>query len=328
MYEITLRGTPAQMGEHHGALMAGLGIELPPPRPDMAKLANECEAISNEHTPELIEEMHAFADAAHFPYDAFQTLVLTAPLQQTMPSCSVVAVMPERSANGKLMVGRNYDFAYDLSWEAATTYHTYPDKGYSHIGNCDIWIGREDGINQAGLFVAMSATFIPGIQAGLPFWFIVRRLLESCATVEEALAWIQAVPHSQSRNYMLADSSRAVVVEASINGCRVREPEDGVLVMTNHPMHPDFSARVAFTPDDSTMRYDRLRCLTDSGVTLEAMQAALNDRQSRVCAHFQHDGQEYGTIWSVIAWPEERRLALAPGTGDNDGVMKYRSYTL
>ncbi len=328
MHEITLRGTPAQMGAQHGAIMRQTGLQLPTAAPAMLKLAADCEQAALQHTPELVEEMSAFADAAQIAYEDLKTFTLTIPLQQTMPSCSVVAVLPERSAKGKLMVGRNYDFAYNISWEAATIYSTYPASSQAHIGSSDIWIGREDGLNAAGLFVAMSATFIQGVQPGLPFWFIVRHLLEYCTSVDEAVAWIQSVPHSQSRNYMLADSHKAVVAEASIDRVYIREPEDGVLVMTNHPAHTDLRSQANFVPGDSLMRYDRLRSLSDSSITLGDMKAALNDRKNRVCAHDVFDGQGYGTIWSVIAYPEERQLAIAPGTGENEGTMTYQNHRL
>lgn len=327
MHEMTLRGTPSQMGQQHGAVMAQAGLELPTPDAALLKLGNDCEQTAIQHTPQLVEEMRAFADAIHIPYDTLKTFTLTVQLQQTMPSCSVVAVMPERSANGKLMVGRNYDFSYAIA-EGATTYKTYPDAGYAHTGSSDIWIGREDGMNEHGLFVAMSATFIQGVQPGLPFWFIVRHMLETCKTVDEALAWIQSVPHSQSRNYMLADGKKAVVAEASLNGVYVREAEEGVLVMTNHPAHPELKPQVSFVPPDSHMRYDRLRMETDQKVTLDDMKTALNDRKSGVCAHGLFDGQGFGTLWSVIAYPGDRQLAIAQGTGDNQGTMVYTDYRL
>ncbi|GAB4511058.1 MAG: hypothetical protein OHK0046_08630 [Anaerolineae bacterium] len=330
MHHVTLHGTPAEMGAQHGALMLNQPLQLPEPTAQMLELAKGCEAAVLRHTPALVEEMHAFAEAAQLPYDAFMSLTLTAPLQQNMPSCSVVAVMPERSANGKLLIGRNYDFAYDISWEGATTYTTTPASGHAHIGSCDIWIGREDGLNAVGLFAAMSATFIPGVQPGLPFWFIVRHILETCTTVDEAADWIQTVPHSQSRNYMLADGQKAVVAEASIHGVCLREPEDGVLVMTNHPAHPELKPQAVFVPDDSHMRFDRLRALAAQqvGIRYEDMAQALNDRTSRVCAHMQHEHHGYGTIWSVIAYPEDRQLAIAPGTGDDHSTMVYQEYTL
>jgi predicted choloylglycine hydrolase len=328
MNEVTLRGTPAQMGAYHGGIMARVGLELPPPSPEMLNLANDCEKTALQHTPELIDELRAFAVATRIPYDTLKTFTLTIPLQQTMPSCSVVAVMPELSANGQLMIGRNYDFAYNVAWEGATIYRTHPNAGHAHIGSSDIWVGREDGLNDRGLFAAMSATFLPGIQAGLPFWFIVRHILESCTTVDEAVNWIQSIPHSQSRNYMLADSQKAFVAEASIDGVYIRQPQEGVLVMTNHPAHPDLVSRVSFVPGDSHMRYDRLRSLSHNGIKLDDMKATLNDRESGVCAHAEFDGQRYGTIWSVIACPAEHQLSIAPGTGNSEGTMVYRSYSL
>ena len=51
------------------------------------------------------------------------------------------------------------------------------------------------------------------------------------------------------------------MVEASIEGVYVREPEDGMLVMSNHPAHPVLAAQKPFRPDDSPIRYDRLRTL-------------------------------------------------------------------
>jgi len=328
MYQLTLRGTPAQIGQQHGAIMAKVGPQLPPTNPQMMAFAEACEKIALQVTPAFVEEMRAFAEAAQLNYDTLKSMMLAMPVQQNVPSCSVVAVMPERSADGKLMIGRNYDFSYGISWDAATTFSTYPANGHAHIGNSDIWIGREDGLNDAGLFVAMSATFLPGVQAGIPFWFIVRHLLEHYTTVDEALAWIRSIPHSQSRNYMLADADKAVVVEASIEGVYIREPQDGVLVMTNHPVHPALAAKNPFRPDDSPIRYDRLRVLSGREVTLDAMQTALNDRENYVCAHGTVFDQPFGTIWSVIARPEDRHLAIAQGTGDNEGTMTYRDYAI
>lgn len=328
MQQLTLRGTPAQMGEQHGAMMAKLELQLPPTNPELMAFADACEKIVLQYTPELVEEMRAFAEAAQLPYDALKSMMLAMPVQQNVPSCSVVAVMPERSADGKLIIGRNYDFAYDISWDAATTFSTHPADGHAHVGNCDIWIGREDGLNEIGLFVAMSATFLPGVRPGIPFWFIVRHLLEHCATVDDALTWIQSTPHSQSRNYMLADADKAVVVEASIEGVYIREPQDGVLVMTNHPVHPALAAQNPFHPEDSPIRYDRLRVLSGSAVTMDVMRTALNDRNNSVCAHGTVYGQPFGTIWSVIACPQDRHLAIAQGTGNNEGTMTYRDYAI
>lgn len=325
MYEVTLQGTPAQMGRTHGALLRNL-----PPLPTDPRwkaIAVASEAYCREYVPEFIVETEALAAAAGQERDGFVAFTLCASLGQTIPSCSVVAVLPERSATGKVLVGRNYDFDFGISWEGATTYHTRPENGYAHVGNCDIWVGREDGLNEVGLFVGMSATFVPGAQPGLPFWFVVRAALERCATVDEARAWIESVPHTQSRNYMLADGETAVVIEATIDGCFVREAENGVLAMTNHPLHPALVARQPAS-GDSARRYARLRALDQGKVTAASLQATLNDRASGLCAWEKWEKSTYGTIWSVVAEPGAGRFALAHGTEENHGTMIYHDLSL
>ena len=76
MNEITLRGTPAQIGAEHGAIMAQIGLQLPTPEPALLQLARDCEQTAIQHTPELVEEMRAFAAAAQVPYAAPEVLAL------------------------------------------------------------------------------------------------------------------------------------------------------------------------------------------------------------------------------------------------------------
>lgn len=321
MRELTLRGTPAEMGQTEGAILRGM-LSLPWDT-RMDALAEASEKVLKQHMPDYVAEMEALAEAAEIDPVRLKAFTICAPLQQTLPSCSVVAVLPERSATGKLLVGRNYDFDYAISLEAATTYHTYPSTAMAHVGNCDIWIGREDGLNEAGLFVAMSATFLPGVQPGLTFWFVVRYMLEHCASVAEARHWIASIPHVQSRNFLIADRNEAVVVEASIEGVRMRTAEDGILAMTNHPQHPDWAQRQPWEPEDSRVRCARLNALGGGQLTEADIERALNDRASGLCAYAKSGDNTYGTIWSVLVCPEEGRFAVAQGAGA-EGAMVYR----
>jgi hypothetical protein len=264
-------------------------------------------------SPELLEEMRALAEAASIDYDALATISITAPLSQTgFSSCTVFAVMPERTADSRLIFGRNYDFAYDMPPSVA--YRTYPEGRYASLGCCDIWIGREAGLNEAGLFVGISATMLPGYQPGLTFWFVVRMILDRCATVDDGLALIQSVPHAQSRNFLLADrSGKAVVAEATIDGVEVREPEDGLLVITNHAASPALAGQAAFVPPDSHPRYDRVRELLGGSepVDVDAVKATLRDHEGFVCAHWP-DGTG-GTLWSLVGHPDRRAFELTEG---------------
>lgn len=318
MYHVTLRGSYEQMGRQQGRPLKQIGLTLPPPDQKMLRFAKQCEGIVGQYAPELLDEIRGLAEAAELDYETLATLTLTAPFEpQDVPSCSVVAVTPERTADGRPLVGRNYDFFYDVSKEGATTYRTYPEGRYASVGNCDIWVGREDGLNEAGLFVGIASAFLPGLKPGLTFWFIVRFLLDRCATVDEGLEFLGSVPHAGSWTYLLADcSGKAVVVETTVEGIELRYPEDGLLIMTNHAVCPALAGKETFVPLDSHPRYNRLRELLggDRLIDAEAVKQALRDHEGLVCSHGAHfPKREFGTLWSVVGRPGERQLDIAEG---------------
>jgi len=318
MLSIDLRGSYVEMGRQQGRTLRGM--PLPPPDTRMARFARQCEQTLAEHAPELLEELQGVAEAAELDWEPFLTLSTTAPFDpDDLPAanCTVVAVLPERTTDGRPIVGRNFDFFHDVSEESAATYRAGPAGRYASLGNCDIWVGREDGLNEAGLFVGQAAIFMRGLQPGLTFWFIVRLLLDRCATVDEALELIQRVPHAASWTYLLADAAgRAVVVEPTVEGIELRYPEDGLLVLTNHAVCARWAGREQFVPPDSHPRYNRLRQLLGGKekVDVEAVRRALRDHRGKVCSHGEHmPKRKFGTLWSVVGRPGERQLEIAAG---------------
>lgn len=303
MIHVDLSGTYAEIGHQYGQVINKEGdLTLPPPKSEVLPFVRQCEEILEEFAPELIEEMHAMARSAGVDYDSLAAITITAPLQQKgFPSCTVFAITPEQAVDHRLIFGRNYDFIYDMP--PCVTYRTYPERRYPNIGSCDIWIGREDGLNAAGLFVGMAALMLPGYQPGLTFWFVVWMLLDHCGTVEEGIELIRHVPHAQSRNFLLADrSGKALAVEATIDGVEVREPEDGLLVITNHAVSSAFAGKEVFVPADSHSRYERVRKLLGGSdpVDVSAVKSALRDHDGGVCAHYD----KAGTLWSVVGHPD------------------------
>jgi len=325
MHQVQLRGSYRQMGHQQGRPLRETGFNLPPPDPKMLRFARQCEELVGQFAPELLDEVHRLAEASEVDYAALLTVMLTAPYDASeVPAeavlaagCTVLAVLPERTVDGRPIVGRNYDYFHDVSEEGATTYRTYPEGRYASLGDCDIWVGREDGLNEAGLFVGQAAFFMPGLQPGLPFWFVVRLVLDRCATVEEGLALVTRLPHAASFIYLLADrSGQAAVVEPTIEGIAVRYPEDGLLVMTNHAVCREWAGREDYVPSDSRPRYDRLRNMLggERSVDTDMVKAALRDHEGLVCSHGAHfPNRRFGTLWSVVGRPGERQLEIAAG---------------
>jgi hypothetical protein len=151
----------------------------------------------------------------------------------------------------------------------------------------------------------------------MTFWFIVRLVLDRCATVAEGLDLITGLPHAASWTYLLADSNgSAAVVEPTVTGVAVRYAKEGLLVLTNHAVCQEWAGKEAFIPPDSYPRYNRLHELLGGKqyVDSETVKFALRDHQGLVCSHGAPlSKRKYGTLWSVVGYPGERYLEVAAG---------------
>ncbi|MCK4272520.1 hypothetical protein KAX22_07715 [bacterium] len=323
MHHIKLSGSYEQMGCKQGRLLKRSGFTLPPSDKKMLRFAKQCEEIVGQYMPELLDEIRGVAEGAEIDYDTIMTLTMTAPFDpDEVPSCAVTAVMSERTADGRMIVGRNFDMFEDVSKEGATTYRTYPEGHCASVGNCDIWVGRWDGLNEAGLFTGTTALFLPEPKPALPGpvgWFIGRHILDHYATVNEAVEFIKSLPCTGSGGRLIADSSgKAVVMESSTEGKELRYPEDGLLVLTNHAVCPAFAGKDRDSEcfADSQARYNRLRELLGVAkvIDVEMVKKAMSDHEGGVCSHkVDSSGRKDSTIWSVVARPGERQVDIAEG---------------
>ena len=323
MYHTKLSGNYEQMGRKYGLFLKRVGFTLPPPDEKMLRFAKQCEEIVGQYMPELLDEIRGVAEGAEIDYEAIMTLTMTAPFDiDEVPSCSIVAIMPERTVDGRMIIGRNFDMFEDISKEGATTYRTYPEGHYASVGNCDIWVGRWDGLNETGLFTGTTALFLPEPKPALPGpigWFIGRHILDRYATVDEAVNFIKSLPCTGSGGRLIANSSgKAVVMESSVEGRELRYPEDGLLILTNHAVCPAFAGMDSDSEwiADSQVRYDRLRELLGGSkvIDVEMVKKAMSDHKGGVCAHnVDSSGRKDSTIWSVVGHLDERQLDIAEG---------------
>jgi hypothetical protein len=124
--------------------------------------------------------------------------------------CSVMFIPPSRTARGRGLFSRNYDFTTGTiqgrtpaKGELACTARPYvlemhPDRGYASLSMCsyDLLNGVLDGINSEGLTVALLADdelaekfkMEPSLDTGVGLGVqqVLRMLLDTCANVDEA----------------------------------------------------------------------------------------------------------------------------------------------
>ena len=116
--------------------------------PAQLSFAEEClQVVCNFHPP-LLDESEGWAESLGLGTDCILGM-LSFGMEQSSPHCSAFAW---RTKDG-LIVGRNYDFFY---W-AKTRHliHAKPDIYYATVGmNDGLLGGRQEGVNEPGLFVA------------------------------------------------------------------------------------------------------------------------------------------------------------------------------
>ena len=174
-----------------------------------------------EHLPELVPVLENLANALEDPGAAAFLTQLT--FKPFFVSCS------QSSVAGALV--RNYDFDPAMCERTiARTQYLRPVIGVNEA----LW-GMLDGMNDAGLAVSLTfgGRFVHG--PGMCIAMVVRYLLETCDTVDEAWQRLQAIPISTAQNLTLVDREQAMSVHVGPDIAPT--PADGVCV-TNHQMEP------------------------------------------------------------------------------------------
>ncbi|MFW9879317.1 MAG: C45 family autoproteolytic acyltransferase/hydrolase [Candidatus Thorarchaeota archaeon] len=292
MYSISLKGSYFEMGIQYGKELKKAGFKVPKISNTIKKLAIKCRDYVRSFFPKYLDELRGLAQAAELDYELLCAFALVVP---DIPSCTIFAV----NHNKTIWIGRNYDMYYSFKKHLETTL-CEPTGGYKNVGQSDIFVGREDGINEKGLGVAM-AGITSYAKPGLSFWVIVRYILDKCANVDEAVKFIKEIPHYCTMSYLLADKSGKIrIVEVGPNDkIAVRKPLDGILISTNHFNHPKMQNIKIYEPSDSRIRYNKVfNSLKSKPEVLseDYYKNLLSEHNGLVCSHKFY----LGTLWSVI----------------------------
>lgn len=255
------------------------------------------------YCPGLGEEIAGFADSWGIPPEAVAYYSLTAVRSS---NCSHFAVLPEKTADGHLYVGRSYEWNCDDELRLCTA--RIQGKA-SHLGFSLFLFGRYDGINEHGLCIAMSAGVPCSMpdETGLRFWAVIRTLLDRCKTVDDALETLAAIPISFNWNLTITDrSGRAALVECACSHREVKiigpDSAEKSLFSTNHFTLPGMQEYDKNRMRQSVQRYNVLKSRLGFGAT-PLDKASMRDLLSTpmpegVCCHYYDDG--LGTLWSIL----------------------------
>jgi predicted choloylglycine hydrolase len=317
MYHPRVKGTYYEMGHAYGTILHNHGFKISEQSGETLQFWKESKSEVKRIFPEIIEEIKGFADACHCPYAHLAAFMVSIGVLNR-PMCSAFAAF-----NGAdIILGRNYDFYYRFK-KYIESYLTCPQKGFWSIGHTDVFIGREDGINEKGLGIAMIGVPNAVVRPGINFPLITRYILDKCCTVEEAITRIRDRHFSTSSNYLLADKKGDMAaVEASPEKVKVRRPRNGepFIVCTNHFMHPEMQDRLgqkkrAVSNGDTLSRYTTIYGMLkekEGKINVKDAEKILSDHTELVCAHQREF--DLGTLWSLIAVLKGPKILRAEGS--------------
>ncbi len=180
--------------------------------------------------------LHGAHDIGH----ALQDLMLV--------GCTSFAAWDSKTADGKLLLGRNFDFYVgDEFAEEKIVAFINPDKGHKFM--MYTWggmIGVVSGMNEKGLSVTINAgkSKIP-LVAKTPISLVAREILQYAATTEEAIEIAEKREVFVSEALMIGSAveKKAILIEMSPGNLGVYEVENSdQLICSNHFQSDAFSS--------------------------------------------------------------------------------------
>lgn len=319
-----LEGTAYEVGRQQGEMLKNDPQRAPyltPPLPFLEAFsgpeAHRALAYFDRYCPGISDEIQGAADAFGVPLkelaflggkskeDGYSAIPVDRPIGGSQ--CSHLAVLAAASQDGHLRAGQNVDCGPgDLDLRLCTT---RVEGKAAHIGFSDMIFGRTDGINEHG-FCVTTSWGTPGLWLkgeGLPYFAVVRALLDRCQTVDQALDLLAELPIAWCTNYIVADRrGQAALIEVAYahRGAKRIGPGSGdpFLWATNHYTLPAMKPYDTRRMRQSLVRHkaieSRLRRAAPQ-VTQEKIRDILSEPMpGGACTHHYSDG--LGTLWSTI----------------------------
>lgn len=252
--------------------------------------------------------------------------------------CTGVVVLPEATADGKLIHAQNWDWRADCVHHAVVL-RVEPEDGPAFMTFTEAGAVGRSGFNAAG--IGVTANFLESDrdyrQTGVPLPLIRRRALRQ-ANYALALHTVYTTAKACSNNMIVSHrDGEAISVECAPDESFCLYPEqDGILVHANHWLHRSALAKlkdtgIADTPD-SLYRDRRVRrsLAPRSGrITVEDVKAALFDDFARpwsVCRPIRENlgGNLSATVAMIVMVPADGWMSVCPLPGHQRSFTDYR----
>jgi len=313
---LTVEGTPEEIGEQ-------IGILAVKPAPQILNIFHEflklrglekawpwlvrvAHLMAAQIPADHVKEMEAAAKASGFDRDTVIVLHTVYDIAK-LSGCSTLYAEPDRSATGKLLLGHNLDFyaignVHEFSLVIVCRpqgKHAFASVGFPGLFGC------MSAINDAGLSlvtneVTSTSDGSPKFDLkGVPFILAFRRIMEECATVDEAEKLLLSIHRTSTINLTVCGKKEGRIFEITPKNVKVRPADKGLGMCTNHFRTKELATNM------HCWRYD----------VLLKSQDLKNVGRKDIAKKLDEANQKEATIQTMIFEPATLRLDLAIGKG-------------
>ncbi|GAB4071897.1 C45 family autoproteolytic acyltransferase/hydolase [Barrientosiimonas marina] len=213
---------------------------------------------------------------------------------------------------------RNYDY-HPLTYDGRFSFFQPTDQGYAIAGPASRVTGRMDGMNEQGL--VMGYNFMQRRKPGDGFIspMIGRMILETCATVDDAIHLLREIPHRGSFSYVVLDRyERTYVIEASPRSVSVRESQ----TCTNHFELLQHENRHHLV--DSKRREQIIEQKAAESIEPHDAFRLMNDKDRDVFSDLYKSWA--GTIHTAAYFPKDLKVWFALGGDQDPAVFDFAAW--
>ena len=250
--------------------------------------AEQARVRLEDHMPELVPTWQRLTALLGDDPEAAAALALWDP-PPFLTGCSQAAVLP----GGPALV-RNYDWDFRL-FDAVVARTAYADRRVLGMLDC-LW-GLLDGVNDAGLAVSLTFGGRPQVGEGFGIPLVIRYVLQTCQTTEEAMQVLRRIPVHMSYNVTALDRTgqRATAYLAPDRPVRVTS----LAVATNYQGEVEWAPYAAAIR--TVERQEHLEELLAAGTDVPGIVAACL-RSPLYATRFY---QGFGTLYTAEYRPAE-----------------------
>ncbi|MBN9047684.1 MAG: peptidase C45 [Rhizobiales bacterium] len=339
-----LVGTSYQRGHHYGAaakakidefLRDGLARldAFQADRPILADfeqlLMQYGESISRQ-TPELFVEITGIAKGAQIPVSAAMLLQCRRELAgysrfTTTGDCTTYADLRR-----KPILAQTIDLAGDMEDQICVLRNRNNESGRTSLLVSFTGLLGYLGLNDRGLAIGINLVLGGQWRPGIPPYLLIRHLLDTASSVEEAIELLADFDIASSRCFVLCDRTQAAEVEI-VNG-NVYVRRGNVIAHTNHFLNPQltkFDELNVFARNGSVRRLTECRRWLDEHHG-RAKPEEILDFLSKPPL-FVPDRGDRGrekTVAAVVLLPAKGTIYLRPTDPNQSNIVRFNLETL